>query len=129
MNLFKKSDIVLIIILLAATFALLFVFTLNTTKSNDNLFAAVYADGELFGRFPLNSDAEIEILDSSGKLTNVLVTANGQASVVFADCPDKLCQRSGKISSKTQIIACLPNRVVIEIEGETINHEVDGIVR
>ncbi|HBE87040.1 MAG TPA: hypothetical protein DDW53_19330, partial [Lachnoclostridium sp.] len=40
------------------------------------------------------------------------------ASITEASCPDKVCVRTGKIHRSGELIVCLPNRVVITIEGE-----------
>ena len=37
--------------------------------------------------------------------------------MIDADCPDQLCVKQKKISLKNETIVCLPNKVVIEIEG------------
>ena len=34
-----------------------------------------------------------------------------------ADCPDKLCVKTGRISKTGETIVCLPHRVVVEIIG------------
>ena len=34
-----------------------------------------------------------------------------------ADCPDKLCEKTGKISKNGETIVRLPHRVVVEIQG------------
>jgi hypothetical protein len=44
-----------------------------------------------------------------------------------ADCPDKLCEKTGKISKNGETIVCLPHRVVVEIQGGEGN--VDSLVR
>ena len=43
-----------------------------------------------------------------------------------ADCPDKVCVKTGKIKSPGQTVVCLPHRVVIEITGD--NADIDAAV-
>ena len=50
---------------------------------------------------------------------------DGKVRVTHADCPDRLCQKTGSISKAPQRIVCLPNKVVIKIVGTS---EVDTIV-
>jgi hypothetical protein len=38
-----------------------------------------------------------------------------------APCPNKLCMRQGKISKPGESIICLPNRIVITIEGNPLD--------
>ncbi|MFR4337598.1 MAG: NusG domain II-containing protein [Lachnospira pectinoschiza] len=47
-----------------------------------------------------------------------------------ADCPDKLCVKTGMISKTGETIVCLPHRVVVEIIGAAADDSgVDSIVR
>jgi hypothetical protein len=39
--------------------------------------------------------------------------------MIDADCPDKLCEKQGKISKNGQSIICLPNKIVIKINSDT----------
>jgi hypothetical protein len=46
-----------------------------------------------------------------------------------ADCPDKLCVHQKAISATGETIVCLPNKVVVEIAGETEDAEFDTIAK
>ncbi|MBS3937890.1 MAG: NusG domain II-containing protein [Peptococcaceae bacterium] len=37
--------------------------------------------------------------------------------IIASDCPDKLCIKMGRKSRPGEVIVCLPNRVVIRIDG------------
>ena len=63
----------------------------------------------------------------NGKVTNVVEIKDKKVSVSAADCPDKICVNHREISKSGESIICLPNKVVISIEGE--NEEVDGVAR
>ena len=67
------------------------------------------------GTFPLNGG------------TNILVIENGEAWVSEADCPDKVCMGMGKISRNGEFIACLPNRLLVVVEGAAESSPVDGM--
>ena len=54
----------------------------------------------------------------------VLVEKDG-VSMKGADCPDKCCVQMGKITRSNESIICLPNKVIVEIEGK--KSDVDGI--
>ncbi len=107
----QKNDILLIsAILLAACFLAVFFFVKE--DSTEGAFLEITADGELYGRYPLNEDAVIEI---NG--TNVCEISNGHVSMIEADCADKRCVRMKKISFEGESIICLPNRIVLKITG------------
>lgn len=52
-------------------------------------------------------------------ITDVVEIAPGRIRVREADCPDQVCVRQGWIENSVAPIVCLPNRLVIEIQGET----------
>lgn len=63
--------------------------------------------GSLIVRIPAGagSEATLELLET------------GRVRVIESTCPDKVCVRSGWISRSGQAIVCLPNRIVVRIEG------------
>ena len=63
---------------------------------------------------------------AAGGAIAVIRISGGEAFMKWADCPDKLCIRQGKISHTGETIACLPNRVTVRvISGAASN--VDSI--
>lgn len=62
--------------------------------------------------------------DSDG---NRLRIQNGQAKMEWADCPDQLCVHQKAISRTGESIICLPNQVVVSVQGSK-ESELDGIV-
>ncbi len=72
---------------------------------------AVSVNGERTAEYSLSESGEYPIAEGG----NILVIENGEAYISFADCPDGLCVRMGKISRSGERIVCLPNRVIVEI--------------
>ena len=108
LRLFRIWDVVLIVLLLA----LVGVTVYLAVAPKAGAFAEVYLDGELYQTLPLNKDAVVELDHLK------IVVSGGAVSVKDADCPDKICEKSGAISKAGQTIVCLPNRVVIKITGK-----------
>ena len=104
-------DIVLILVLLIAALS---VFIVMKSFSRDGSYVIVRVDGEETCRYLLSEDGEYSLNGGS----NLLVINDGKAYVSYADCPDKVCVRTGKISLSGERIVCLPNRVEIFVEGE-----------
>ena len=75
--------------------------------------AVVTVDGAEVGRYPLNKSGTFPLNNGS----NILVVKNGEAWVSEANCPDKVCMGMGKISRNGEFIACLPNRLIVVVEG------------
>lgn len=107
----KKNDKLLIIgiLIVAAAAALFYAFR------GDGKEVAVYRDSEEIYRFSLNDSEKIMLEDKAGQ-KNELVIEDGKAYLTYADCPDKICVKQGKISAKGETIVCLPHKLVIEIE-------------
>ena len=109
----RRADLWLVLVLLAAAglcFALL-----RLTASSGGI-AVVAVDGHEIGRYPLSRDTKILIPGYNGG-ENTLVIRDGTACISEADCPDKLCVRSGMIRYEGECIICLPHRVIVTVEG------------
>lgn len=108
----KKSAKLLIALLAAAVLisAASLIFAPRGGKT-----ASVYLDGELFARIDLASVPDGYTLDVGGH--NVIIVENGRISMLSADCPDRLCVRQG-CATALEPVVCLPNRVIISLDGE-----------
>lgn len=101
------TEIILIAILLSL--GLISLLVINSIKDRADT-VLVTVDGEYFAEYPLSVDGEYDI---GG--TNILKIEDGKAFMLHADCPDKLCVKSGKISFVGETVVCLPNRVMLEL--------------
>ena len=72
-------------------------------------YVEIYRDGQLVRRADINDDARI----AAGQ--NMVAICNGEVSMEDADCPDRLCVKSGAISKAGQMIVCLPNKIIVKI--------------
>lgn len=79
---------------------------------------SVYVSDTLYGQYRLKDNQTVEIHAGEGK-KNLLVIENGSASVTEATCPDLLCVHQRAISQTGENIVCLPNKVVVRIDGGT----------
>ena len=73
----------------------------------------VRVDGQETARYSLSQNGRYALNNGS----NILVIENGEAYLVEANCPDKLCVRQGRIRSTGQVITCLPNRLTVTVYG------------
>lgn len=58
--------------------------------------------------------------------TNIVEVEKGRIRVSEADCPDQICVRQGWVSDGAAPIACLPHKLVIQLEGGTAGG-IDGV--
>ena len=105
----KKTDLIFI----AALLALAGILFLANAGREEGAFAVVTVNGEAAGKYPLDEDGIFPLNGGS----NTLVIEAGEAFLTDADCPDKLCVKMGRISKTGQSITCLPNRLIVKIEG------------
>ncbi len=114
-KLFSKNDLILIIFLVLASAVMLIGISLFSKKGAT---VVVSVDGKELTSFPLSEDTVYNISGYHGG-ENLLEIKDGKAHLTDASCPDKLCVNMGYISKTGQSIICLPNKVVIEIKGNT----------
>ncbi|PWM47482.1 MAG: hypothetical protein DBX47_00680 [Clostridiales bacterium] len=111
----KASDIILIVLLLLLCFSpLLFI-------GGRGITATVSINGITACIIELDKDYT-KTFDGLG----TIVVKNGKIHFENALCPDKSCEKTGEIYRSGQSIICIPNRLVIRIDGES---EVDGIAQ
>ncbi len=112
----KKTDFILILMSLALAFFLM--LTANRAPGDT---VKITKNGRFFAEKSLYTHCEINI---DGK--NTAVIENGCIYMKYADCPDKLCIKQGRISDSSEKIVCLPNRVIIEV---TKKSDTDTVVK
>ena len=71
----------------------------------------ITVDKEVVGVYDLTKNQTITLAH------NKVVIEDGKVRMESADCPDHLCVKKGAKSYAWQSIVCLPNKVVVEIEG------------
>ena len=58
--------------------------------------------------------------------TNVCEIKDGKVKMTEADCPDHLCMKQPAVGSAGGYIVCLPNRVVIQGEGDSDSQDSES---
>lgn len=103
----KKGDIIIIAVVLAiALFSGILLITGGTVGSK----VIISKNNETVFEGKLNEDKTVDLE------SNVIVIKDGTAFVENADCSNQICVNHTAISKKGESIACLPNKVLIEIE-------------
>ncbi len=109
----RRNTVFFALILLAA---LLLALAVQRFFSEPGGVAVVQVDGETVAKLPLWEDGERLIGDEKAAYNRVKVSG-GRVAVTGADCPDQICVRTGAIDSQGQVIACLPHKLIITVEG------------
>ncbi|MDO4672564.1 MAG: NusG domain II-containing protein [Porphyromonadaceae bacterium] len=122
----KKMDITIILILLVASLAMVFVTKNMTSKANGD-YLVIELDGREYGRYDLSKNQKIEVKSQNGGLNTIEIKDN-KATMVYANCLDLICTRMPPISDKGQTIVCLPHRLFLEVESNK-ESEIDQVVQ
>lgn len=113
MKLFKRTDLIIILVVLLAAAAISIPRVLNS----DKLTAEIYVDGKLEETIDLSAvEKEYKITPSTEPEVEITV-GKGEIYFSHAECKDKLCVKSGKLTSGGETAACLPARVVISVKS------------
>ena len=117
----KRNDWILIltVLLTAGIFAAIHVLR----PQEETAAVQVTVNGDIYGTWQLDADQIVEIED-----TNRLEIKDGKASMIWADCPDKLCVHQKAVSRTGESIICLPNKVVVTVNGGE-EPELDAVVK
>ncbi len=123
---FKKGDIVILVILIAAGLAWFGLEQIKDSGSGGEI--VIQVDGQPYKRTPFNKGMKRQTfhieLDEK-RFIDIVADGKG-VHVENVICPDKLCQKTGTIDKTGQSIVCLPNKVVVFIEGKG-NSQVDNV--
>ena len=100
---------------------ILFVITTLGAKSNNTTVKIRVVDDEYL--YPLSTD---RLLEFNGIIGNTTIEIKeNSVRFISAPCKNKLCIHAGEINKTNQAVACLPNRVIITLEGGS--NSIDGI--
>ena len=113
---FKRYRLDILLIALLILLSLSFLLLRHLTHV-EGAVAVVEVNGSVVGRYPLSVDGEF-VLNGG---TNVLIIEDGTARLVESHCPDRTCEKKGRISYVGQTIVCLPNRLSVTVTGESDN--------
>jgi len=110
----KKRDIILIIIIVAIIGQLLFINKFMALKNADKV--VIYFNNKLYRECSINDEETINI--KSAGIDNVISIHDGGVEMTHANCPDKVCVKTGFISKPGQSIVCIPHKINIKIVSD-----------
>lgn len=118
-KLITKFDVIATTVILIFAVAMLLIFHFT---ASENVTAVITVDGAEVERINLSDVTEEKIIS----LDNGIKIKSQDGKICFAesDCRDKICVNSGELSREGEVAACVPNKTVIYIAG---NSAVDVI--
>jgi len=78
--------------------------------------AKVYHAGRQVGELRLDRRETLSFTYEAGRITVEAVPGKG-VRISEANCPAKVCVHAGWIDKPGETIACLPNKLLVELEG------------
>ena len=111
----RKADIILAVVIAIIGIIASVYLTLHDTDVRNGQ-VVVYVDSELYGKYLLDEDQEIEV--KQGDHINKITIKDGNAQMTFANCHNQDCVKQGKINDMSKSIICLPHKVVVEIQSD-----------
>ena len=115
----KKADIILFICLILIGGALSY---LAFSGSSTGDLVVVKVNGEVYGKYSLTKDRTITV-NRDGHMNKITIKG-GKVQVSKSNCKNQVCVKQGLISTTHQNIVCIPNRVVVSIEGKGGEYDV-----
>lgn len=128
MKIFKKMDIVIIVVLIISSFIPHFIYSSVGSKNNKDLYATIKVDGEIHNTIDLPTTSKEKFIIQTENGTNTILVNNNEVNIVYADCKDELCIKQGSISKIGKTLICLPNKLIIEIKGDEYDSSDDLIL-
>ncbi len=124
-----KGDKILIGLVIVISILAMF-FIKNMINNIGEKYVVIKVDGEEYKKIQIIEDMEPkEIAVKTDFGYNLVEVDSEGVRVVEASCKDKLDVKQGKIKSMGEILVCLPNRLTVEIVGNSTDTEVDRISR
>jgi hypothetical protein len=119
---FNRGDKILVVLLVFFNAGLFYYFG---SGFNQGDWVVIQVESKTVARFPLMTDRVTHVQGRLG--TTEIEIKQGRARIVRSPCKLKVCIKSGYIQYADRLSACLPNRVVVRIEGQN-QRDLDAVV-
>ena len=109
----RKADIILAVLLIIL--GLILSYTMISDNSTGNT-VSITVDGKPYAHYPLGEDRNVDV-SQNGHINKINIK-DSTVSMEFSDCANQDCVLHNAISKTSETIVCLPNKVIVEIEGD-----------
>lgn len=117
----KKGDIILLligVIILISLFGTYLSSGSKHSKPNDSLIAIVMREGKQVAEIDLNKVQEPQYLKFEEGIAVTILAEKGSIRFLEADCPDKICIKTGILTKPGDQAICLPSKTIVKIQGD-----------
>ncbi len=110
----SAPDIVLAaIVLLLSTASIVWVARAHSRQPSQPMTAVVHRGDGVLERLDLDIDRVLELPDDGIRIE----VQGGRVRILESDCPQQVCVTTRWIRHPRQVIACVPNQILITIES------------
>ena len=118
----KVFDYVIIFLTIALSAGL---FAVSATGQATATQCVVEVNGEEYARVDMISVSGEKVIKTDNEFgTNTIVIDRDGVRITHTSCPDKTEVIAGRIDKAGQCLVCLPNRLVVRLEGKTVSDAV-----
>ena len=126
MKFFKKTDLIVIIILLVISATAY--TTYNYFAQGEDAQAEIYLGSKLMKTVDLSSGKDIMFSIPGREQVIFHLYKDGSIAFEKSDCPDQICVHSGKLHIVGQSAACLPNELILKIVSKYRDNKQNDVV-
>lgn len=120
---FRVADVLLWLIAIGGLLAL---FITLWRPAGAAAEVAIMVDNEIQQTLSLSENQQLSVNGSLGE--SLITVKDGQVRFLSSPCRNQVCVHSGWASHSGELLACLPNRIALVLQGEAArNPEVDGV--
>lgn len=124
----KKIEKLFVAVILLLSLLSMGIMTLTKSSQNGNILIKV--DNKLVKKVPINNSGKSKTYDFNFNGNTAYVESkDGKVRMLEMSkelCPNGICSKTGWIDQTYQSIVCLPNKIVVTIEGQQ-EGEIDVI--
>ena len=117
LNLFTTGDKILVVMLII--FGSVFFFGIDYHRQPGET-CSIEVDGKLTHFLKLSDNQDVLISGANGEI--LIRIKETKVRVLHSKCPEKICVYTGWIRNRGEFIVCVPNKVVVKINGAKEDH-------
>ena len=97
----------------------------SARAAGERPIARIFQSNRLLGEYRLDRDQIITIGDKARPDMTIEIK-NDAIHVAESDCPKGVCKHAGWIRAPGRTIMCVPNRVLVELRGESKEYDAES---
>ncbi len=122
---FLKNDLILIFSIIVISLLSVTIILITSKQGN---YVTIEQNGTITAVLQINKNQKYNIYNEDNEIENTILIENGQVSMIYANCPDKICEKHKAIKNNNESIICLPNKVIVTVTNN-LENEVDGVAK